>query len=211
MIQAEGGLGDKAVDGTVTPQAWTVDGSGIIGPGLAEAPVLSSAQVLTLGKLGRWIEAIVGGPQHINWAVADQKFWILQTRPITTRPDEAEPGEVLLRGTPASPGIALGPVRVITELDSFDQFCAGDVLVCRTTSPAWTPLLARATAVVTEIGGMLAHAAIVAREFGIPAVLAAPGAMTMLADGQQVVVDGSAGTVTAPTNDERNDEPPNSG
>lgn len=221
VIEAAGGLGDKAVDGTVTPQAWTVDGSGITGPGLAEAPVLSSARVLTLGKLGRWIEVIFGVPQDINWAVADQKFWILQTRPITTRPDEAkpdeakrvssEPGEVLLRGTPASPGIALGPVRVITELDSFDQFCAGDVLVCRTTSPAWTPLLARATAVVTEIGGMLAHAAILAREFGIPAVLAAPGAMTMLADGQQVVVDGSAGTVTAPTNDERNDEPPNSG
>jgi pyruvate,water dikinase len=73
------------------------------------------------------------------------------------------------------------------------------VLVCRTTSPAWTPLLARARAVVTEIGGMLAHAAIVAREFGIPAVVAAPGAMTTLADGQRVVVDGGAGTVTAAT------------
>jgi pyruvate, water dikinase len=115
-----------------------------------------------------------------------------------------DPGVVLLRGTPASPGTALGPVRVITGLDEVDQFRAGDVLVCRTTSPAWTPLLARATAVVTEIGGVLAHAAIVAREFGIPAVLAAPGAMTMLAGGQQVVVDGSAGTVTARTNDERN-------
>ena len=78
------------------------------------------------------------------------------------------------------------------------------MLVCRTTAPAWTPLLARATAVVTEIGGMLAHAAIVAREFGIPAVLAAPGAMTVFADGQQVVVDGSAGTVTDGTNRKRN-------
>jgi pyruvate, water dikinase len=209
VIEAAGGLGDKVVDGSATPQAWTVDGGGITGPGLAEAPVLTRAQVLALGKIGRRIEAMFGVPQDVEWAVADGKVWMLQTRPITTRPDQAkpvssEPGEVLLRGTPASPGIALGPVRVITGLDDFHQFCPGDVLVCRTTSPAWTPLLARATAVVTEIGGMLAHAAILAREFGIPAVLAAAGAMTMLTDGQQVFVDGSAGTVTAPMNDARN-------
>ena len=128
----------------------------------------------------------------------------MTSRPVEAKPVLSEPGEVLLRGTPASPGIAIGPVRIIAGLDRFDQFCPGDVLVCRTTSPAWTPLLARATAVVTEIGGMLAHAAIVAREFGIPAVLAAPGAMTTLADGQQVVVDGSAGTVITRTNDKRN-------
>ncbi|HJU01744.1 MAG TPA: PEP-utilizing enzyme [Actinomycetes bacterium] len=114
---------------------------------------------------------------------------------------EAGPGEVLLTGTPASPGVALGPARVIAGLDDFDRFRSGDVLVCRTTSPAWTPLFARAAAVVTEVGGMLAHAAIVARELGIPAVVAAPAAMTTLADGQRVVVDGCTGTVTAPTND----------
>jgi pyruvate, water dikinase len=182
---------------------------GLTGPGPAEAPVLTSAQVRRLGRIGRRIEAMFGVPQDIEWAVAGRKVWILQTRPITTHPQEAtpvssEPGKVLLRGTPASPGIALGPVRIITGRDDVDQFRAGDVLVCRTTSPAWTPLLARATAVVTEIGGVLAHAAIVAREFGIPAVLAVPGAMAMLADGQQVVVDGSAGTVTAGTAEKRN-------
>jgi pyruvate, water dikinase len=86
---------------------------------------------------------------------------------------------------------------VVAGLDNFHRFAAGDVLVCRTTSPAWTPLLARAAAVVTETGGMLAHAAIVAREFAIPAVLAAEGAMTALGDGRLVVVDGAGGTVTA--------------
>jgi len=65
--------------------------------------------------------------------------------------------------------------------------------------------------VVTEIGGMLAHAAIVAREFGVPAVLATPGAMTMLADGQRVVVDGSAGTVTPLPTMRGTDGPPHSG
>ena len=216
VIEATGGLGDKVVDGTVTPQTWTVEGGAVTGPGLAEAPVLTKAQVLALGRIGRRIEAMFGVPQDIEWAVAGPKVWVLQTRPVTTRPGDAkpvssEPGEVLLRGTPASPGIAHGPVRVITGLDDFDQFRPGEVLVCRTTSPAWTPLLACATAVVTEIGGMLAHAAILAREFGIPAVLAAPGAMTVLADGQQVAVDGSAGTVTVPTNDTRTDEPPDTG
>ncbi|HWC42912.1 MAG TPA: PEP/pyruvate-binding domain-containing protein [Actinomycetota bacterium] len=204
VIEAAGGLGDKVVDGTVTPQAWTVDGGRVAGPGPAEAPVLSRAQVLALARTGRRIEAMFGLPQDVEWAVAGGKVWILQARPITTSPLEAAPvasgpGMVLVRGTPASPGVTLGPVRVITGLDDVDRFRAGDVLVCRTTSPAWTPLLARATAVVTEVGGMLAHAAIVAREFGIPAVVAAPGAMTTLADGQRVVVDGGAGTVTAAT------------
>jgi pyruvate, water dikinase len=207
VIEATGGLGDTVTDGTVTPEAWTVDGGGITGPGRGGAPVLTRAQVLALAEVGGRIEAIFGVPQDIEWAVAGRKLWVLQTRPITTRPDAAEPvssepGEVLLSGTPASRGVALGPVRVITGLDDFGQFRAGEVLVCRTTSPAWTPLLVRATAVVTEIGGMLAHAAIVARELGIPAVVAAPGAMTTLADGQRVVVDGGAGTVASPTDDE---------
>jgi pyruvate, water dikinase len=204
VIEATGGLGDQVADGTVTPQAWTVDGGGVTGPVWAEAPVLTRAQVLALGEVGRRIEATFGVPQDIEWAVAGGKVWVLQARPISTRPEESRPVSsgpvaVLLRGTPASPGTALGPVRVITGLDDFGRFRAGEVLVCRTTSPAWTPLLARASAVVTEIGGMLAHAAIVAREFGIPGVVAVPGATAMLADGQQVVVDGSAGTVASPT------------
>jgi pyruvate, water dikinase len=204
VIEATGGLGDQVADGTVTPQAWTVDGGGVTGPVRAEAPVLTRAQVLALGEVGRRIEATFGVPQDIEWAVAGGKVWVLQARPITARPEESRPFSsgpvaVLLRGTPASPGTALGPVRVITGLDDFGRFRAGEVLVCRTTSPAWTPLLARASAVVTEIGGMLAHAAIVAREFGIPGVVAVPGAMALLADGQQVVVDGSAGTVASPT------------
>lgn len=104
--------------------------------------------------------------------------------------------DVVLTGTAAGPGIAAGPVRVIRGLDDFARFRPGDVLVCRATSPAWTPLLARAAAVVTETGGILAHAAIVAREFGIPAVTAAAEATARLADGDRVVVDGGTGTVS---------------
>ncbi|TQC42542.1 PEP-utilizing enzyme [Rhodococcus sp. WS4] len=103
---------------------------------------------------------------------------------------------MLLTGIAAGPGRAVGPARIIGGLDDFARFHPGDVLVCRTTSPAWIPLLARACAVVTETGGMLAHAAIVARECGIPAVLGVPGAMTTLTEGQPVCVDGTFGHVS---------------
>ncbi len=103
----------------------------------------------------------------------------------------------LVTGLGASLGTATGPVRIIADLDQFSRFRPGDVLVCRTTSPAWTPLLLRAAAVITEVGSRLAHAAIVAREAGIPAVVGAAGAMTVLHDDQQIRVDGATGQVHA--------------
>ena len=72
----------------------------------------------------------------------------------------------------------------------------GDVLVTRITTPAWTPLFAMASAIVTDVGGPLSHSSIVAREYGIPAVLGTGVATQRLATGQQVTVDGDAGTVT---------------
>lgn len=108
------------------------------------------------------------------------------------------PPEVpLITGVPASPGKVTGRVRIISDLDQFARFRPGDILVCRTTSPAWTPLLIRAAAVITEVGSRLAHAAIVAREAGIPAVVGAAGAMTLLHDDQAVRIDGGSGRVYA--------------
>lgn len=107
------------------------------------------------------------------------------------------PEMIMVRGVPASPGVATGPTKIIIGLDDFQRFNVGDVLVCRATSPAWMPLLARASAVVTEIGGILSHAAIVAREYGVPAVVGAQGAMDTLSDQQLIMVDGFAGTVSA--------------
>lgn len=100
-----------------------------------------------------------------------------------------------LSGTAASAGIASGTARIINGPDGFGRFQLGDVLVCRTTDPAWTPLFGMAAAVVTENGGMLSHAAIVAREFGIPAVVGVRDAMTLLADGSFLMINGSWGTV----------------
>jgi rifampicin phosphotransferase len=98
-------------------------------------------------------------------------------------------------GQPASPGRATGPVRIVHGPGDFDRFQAGEVLVARATAPAWTPLFARAVAVVTDGGTLAAHASLVAREYGIPAVVATGGATARLADGQVVTVDGGAGTV----------------
>ncbi|XKH52562.1 pyruvate, phosphate dikinase [Citricoccus nitrophenolicus] len=107
----------------------------------------------------------------------------------------ASPVEPALRGVPASPGTASGRARVVNGPGDFTAVCPGDVLVCRETDPAWTPLFAFAAAVVTETGGVLSHAAIVAREVGIPAVLAVPRAADLLASGPTVMVDGDAGIV----------------
>ncbi|MFT3886600.1 MAG: PEP/pyruvate-binding domain-containing protein [Arachnia sp.] len=109
---------------------------------------------------------------------------------------EAIDDNLTLRGTPASAGRAVGTVRVIRSPDEFHRLQPGDILVCPYTDPTWTPLFALAAGVVADSGGPLSHAAIVAREYGIPAVLGA-GRATSLPDGARVVVDGSAGTVTS--------------
>lgn len=204
VIEAITGLGDGLADGSVTPERWTVDDAAVLRDAGPASPVLTAKEVRDLAALGRRIEALLASPQDIEWAVADGQVWVLQARPITAvdAPHRAaaivpRDSEVLVTGTAASPGVASGEPKIITGLDDFARFAAGDVLVCRTTSPAWTPLLARAAAVVTETGGMLAHAAIVAREFGIPAVLAADDAMTLLTGRGTVVVDGSRGLVAS--------------
>jgi pyruvate,water dikinase len=101
----------------------------------------------------------------------------------------------VLQGTSASPGVAVGTARVIRGPEDFTRLAAGDVLVCTTTTPAWTPLFASAGALVTDTGGILSHAAIVAREYGLPAVVGCDVATTAIDDGARVEVDGGAGRV----------------
>jgi phosphohistidine swiveling domain-containing protein len=100
-----------------------------------------------------------------------------------------------LVGDPASPGRATGPVRIILDPGHFASFQPGEVLVARATAPAWTPLFAKAAAVVTDGGTLAAHASLVAREYGIPAVVATGDSTTRLHNGQVVTVDGGSGVV----------------
>ncbi|HZA30969.1 MAG TPA: PEP/pyruvate-binding domain-containing protein [Propionibacteriaceae bacterium] len=112
-------------------------------------------------------------------------------------PTAAADQDTLVSGVGASGGRASGPVRIIRQPAEFGAMRSGEVLVCPYTNPAWTPLFQRAAAVVVDSGGIGSHAAIVAREYGIPAVMGTGSGTTMLADGQQVTVDGNIGRVTA--------------
>jgi pyruvate,water dikinase len=101
-----------------------------------------------------------------------------------------------LVGVPGSPGHYSGPVRVVRNESEFANLRPGDVLVCPITSPPWSVLFLQAGAVVTDGGGVLSHTAVIAREYGIPAVLATGEATRRLRDGDLVRVDGSRGVVT---------------
>lgn len=108
---------------------------------------------------------------------------------------EGEQGTNTLKGIGTSAGVVTAPARVLHGPEDFDQMKSGDVLVAAITTPAWTPLFSIASAVVTDIGGPLSHSSIVAREYGIPAVLGTGVATRRIRSGQTVTVDGGAGTV----------------
>jgi pyruvate,water dikinase len=111
---------------------------------------------------------------------------VIQPVPIRTR---------TLHGRAAAPGRYAGTVRVIHSESEFDRLRAGDVLVCRVFLPVWTVLFPRVGAVVTDSGGILSNPAIIARECGVPLVVATGMGTTLLRDGQLVIVDGKSGTV----------------
>ena len=117
-------------------------------------------------------------------------FEVWETQKLNT--DEG----VMLQGFPVSPGQVTGTACVILSPADFDDMQPDAILVCATTTPAWTPLFGQAAGLVTDIGGVLAHGSIVAREYGIPAVLGAGNATRRIRTGQRIQVDGDAGTVT---------------
>ncbi|CAL9616452.1 Phosphoenolpyruvate synthase [Nocardiopsis dassonvillei] len=223
VIEASWGVGEPVVGGRITPDSWRLGDSGILErrPGsktirtdrregrLVTRPVptarqrelcLTDDRVEDLHRLGTEVSAALGGPRDIEWAIAGDTTWVLQARPVTApAPGPVGPsapvGAGTLFGEPASPGVASGPVRLVRGPADFSGVGPGDILVCRHTDPAWTPLFTVASGVVTETGGVLSHAAIVARETGIPAVLAVPRATALLAPSSTVTVDGDTGRI----------------
>lgn len=104
-------------------------------------------------------------------------------------------GKAILKGLGCSPGNIEGVVRVVESIEQMDQIQKGDILVTRFTDPGWTPVLGLVSGIVTEVGGLLSHAAVIGREYGIPAVLNLPGATKTLTTGQRIRIDGSSGVV----------------
>jgi len=174
---------------------------------LREAPCITEDQAIALGKYALEIEKHYGQPMDIEWALDedDNRLYTVQARPETVwyqkavKKEEAAPmsGEKkrLLRGLPASPGLVAGKAHVILDAKNIGEFQSGEILVTEMTSPDWGPAMRKARAIVTNSGGITCHAAIVSRELGIPCVVGAGNATTVIKTGQVVTVDATHGVV----------------
>ncbi|MFD1213975.1 phosphoenolpyruvate synthase [Arthrobacter sp. GCM10027362] len=208
------GLGEKAVQMTYAASAEP-------GRTVEFAPVpasqrrrfsLTDAEVEQLARHAVAIEAHYGRPMDIEWGKdgTDGQLYILQARPETVESRKAsgtlsrytlnERSAVLAEGRAIGQRIGAGQVRVLTSIDQMSSFQPGDVLVANMTDPDWEPIMKKAAAIVTDRGGRTCHAAIIARELGIPAVVGTGNATQVLAEGAPVTVscaEGEAGLVYA--------------
>jgi pyruvate,water dikinase len=224
IIEAVFGLGEAIVSGAVTPDHYEYDrvqrklikvqvaykkfmltrrdGKTVkveLGEKGGER-VLSDQEIEELVKLGEVIEDHYGHPQDVEWAIERGKIYIVQSRPITTikgkvEVEEVEEGEILVKGLGASPGIGIGKVKIVLSSDEINKVEEGDVLVTTMTTPDMVPAMRKASAIVTDEGGLTCHAAIVSRELGIPAVVGTGNATKVLKEGMIVTVDGDKGLV----------------
>ena len=167
---------------------------------------LTDAEVIELAKYAVIIEQHYQRPMDIEWGRdgVDGKIYILQARPETVKSQQGHSdvqlryklkatGKVLVTGRAIGQKIGAGPVRVVADLSDMDKVQAGDVLVTDMTDPNWEPVMKRASAIVTNRGGRTCHAAIIARELGIPAVVGCGDATDHLKDGHQVTVSCAEG------------------
>ncbi|MFL6796244.1 MAG: PEP/pyruvate-binding domain-containing protein [Xanthobacteraceae bacterium] len=224
LISATWGLGSAIAQGQVVPDRIVLSRAGFLrtidagrkthrdtcghGPAasaeavdstLVTAPSLDAAQAVSLGRLIRKAETVVGGPVEVEWALDQEGFKLLQARPLTlapvTMPDAiwlTHPG---LNGHPAGIGWGAGRAVVVSCECELARVAPGDVLVTRVAGPALSHVLGRVAGVVTELGGSTSHLASLARERGIPMVLGVLDATSRIPDGSQVAVDGVAGVV----------------
>ncbi len=166
---------------------------------------LTDEEVTNLAKQAVIIEQHYGCPMDIEWAKDgdDGKLYIVQARPETVKSRSnlnvmeryllKEQGNVLVEGRAIGQRIGAGPVRIINDVSEMDKVQPGDVLVSDMTDPDWEPVMKRASAIVTNRGGRTCHAAIIARELGIPAVVGCGNATALLKDGQGVTVSCAEG------------------
>jgi len=205
------GVGDKATKMVYTEHAEVGRTTEFVDVDPAERPTLSLTddEVTELARQALLIEEHYGRPMDIEWGKdgLDGKLYVLQARPETVQSRSGSASErfkltgsgtVLVEGRAIGQKIGAGAVKVLTDLEQMGDFTAGDVLVADMTDPDWEPIMKRASAIVTNRGGRTCHAAIIARELGIPAVVGTGDATKVLADGREVTVscaEGDTGNV----------------
>jgi len=225
VIEGAFGLGEVVVSGEVEPDTYIVskesrqlldsrighqafkivrgpDGSDMavdLDEKQANTRVLDPVELKRIAELAIATEQHNRCPQDTEWAISDGQVYLVQARPITTLRHTAAPSSekhtVLAHGLAAAPGIASGKVRALETPDEGDRLLEGEILVAQMTNPDWLPTIRRAAALVTDTGGMTCHAAIVARELGVPCIVGTRTGTRDLHDGTTVTVDGAHGQV----------------
>ncbi|MCH3906379.1 MAG: phosphoenolpyruvate synthase [Lactobacillus sp.] len=180
---------------------------------MSQRPALTDEQVVQLAGYAKQIEEHYGCYMDMEWSLdQNDKLWLVQARPETVwsqrkqvaakaDSDTTTERKVLLKGLPASPGVASGVVHVIEDPKDIKEFKEGEILVTLMTSPDWVPAMQKASAIVTNNGGMTCHAAIVSREMQIPCIVGTRSrglaATAALKTGQTITVDAKNGVVYA--------------
>jgi len=226
LIEASYGLGDLVVSGKAVPDHLVVDrvsleilekkvghkdkisvcedeGTTIADTDveLIQKLVLPEKDVRSIAKLCLEVENVFNSPQDIEWCILSSKIWLLQSRAIAPSMRLLEqPAEerILLKGIGASAGVARGRVSIVLDPADVHKVGDGDILVTVMTNPLYVVAIQKARAIVTDVGGMICHAAIIARELGIPCVVGTMGATKKLEGDMEVVVDGTRGLVYLP-------------
>lgn len=189
---------------------------------MTKAQKITDEQIHELAEVGNQIEMHYNKPMDIEWCIEKGKLFVVQARPITTlsngekkeqtakadepREDLTAQRTILAKGLGASPGIAGGVVKIFSEDMCMDVIVEGDVMVTQMTTPDMVPAMTRAAAIVTDEGGMTCHAAIVARELGIPCVVGASDATKVLKEGMKVTVHGQMGVVYEGVEEKKREE-----
>jgi pyruvate, water dikinase len=164
--------------------------------------VLKNHEIIKLAEYSLKLEEHYKKPQDSEFAIENNEIYIVQTRPITTLAKRISKenlkeieGEPILKGLAASPGVAAGTVKIIEDLDDLHKIKTGDVLVTKMTNPDMVVSMQKSSAIVTDEGGLTAHAAIVSREMGIPCIVGTREATIRLKDGEIITVDGYHGKI----------------
>ncbi|GLW59899.1 phosphoenolpyruvate synthase [Hydrogenophilus thermoluteolus] len=166
---------------------------------------ISEEDILELARYALIIEQHYGRPMDIEWGKdgIDGKIYILQARPETVKSQESgrvlekyrlkQHGKAIVQGRAIGQKVAVGKVRIVKDISEIEKVQAGDVLVTDMTDPNWEPVMKRAAAIITNRGGRTCHAAIIARELGVPAIVGCGDATEVLKDGETVTVSCAEG------------------